>query len=199
MGFMIDTSVLLESSSLSLEFESSLVSAVGVLAGAAFAGALGVQVGGLSGDALVDVEALLLAALAHMQDEAGPAHALVPAERVLALRLAVLPATGRQSNAVQSHCDPQIRKKFFIYTHTVHVLTMGNAFRPLQTVSEQRSTMHARRYTPDLKSACSGLPGGPGGLILSSKMSLAILACVHYSPTLYLLPHIHIPKIQIQI
>ncbi len=99
MGFVIDTSVLLEFSYLPFEFESSLVSAIGVLAGAAFAGALWVQVGGLSGDALVDVEALLLAALTHMQDEAGSAHALVPAERVLALRLAVLPATGRQSNA----------------------------------------------------------------------------------------------------
>ncbi len=41
----------------------SLISALGVLAGAALTGALGVQRSGLRGHALVDVEALLVAAL----------------------------------------------------------------------------------------------------------------------------------------
>ena len=70
----------------------SLVAALGVLAGAALAGALGVQRGCLRGDALVDVEALLAALVVHMADVAAAAHALVAAEGVLALGLAVPPA-----------------------------------------------------------------------------------------------------------
>ena len=72
--------------------EASLVAAVGVEAGAALAGALGVQVGGLRADALVDVQAALLAAVVDVADEARAADALEAAERVLALGLAVLPA-----------------------------------------------------------------------------------------------------------
>lgn len=82
---------------------NSLVAAIGVLACAALACALGVQVSSLGGHALVDVEALGLAIIAHVRDESGAAHALKAAEGVLALGLAVLPACKTISGLVRGN------------------------------------------------------------------------------------------------
>ena len=71
---------------------TALVRAVSVLASTSFAGTLWVQVTGHNGCTLVDVEALLLPIVIHMRDEAGPAHALEPAESVDTLGLAIAPA-----------------------------------------------------------------------------------------------------------
>ncbi len=85
----------------------ALVAAEDVFAGTALAGAVGVQLGRVDGQALVDVQARLLAAArVHVADEAAAAHALVASERLLARRLAVRPASRAQSAHVMVKHPP---------------------------------------------------------------------------------------------
>ncbi len=75
--------------------KGSLIAAEDVFTGAALASALGVQLGGVDGQALVDVQARLLAGRrVQVADEAAAAHALVAGERLLAHRLAVRSANA---------------------------------------------------------------------------------------------------------
>ena len=78
----------------------ALVAAEDVLAGAAVAGAGGLQLGGVRGQALVDVQThLLAAARVRVADEAAAARAQVARERVLAHRLAIRPARQARTAA----------------------------------------------------------------------------------------------------